>query len=73
MPTPKQMEKLAATVGRESLTMRTAVCTLHDGKQTEEAREHAARAYSLLDKEAWLRVAEEWLKVALSAEERDRK
>jgi hypothetical protein len=42
-------------------------------KQAEEAREQAARAYSPLDKEAWLRVAEEWLKLALSAEERDRK
>jgi len=29
-------------------------------KQAEQAREHAARAYSPLDKEAWLRVAEEW-------------
>jgi hypothetical protein len=37
-------------------------------KQAEQAREHAARAYSPLDKEAWLRVAEEWLKLALSAE-----
>lgn len=42
-------------------------------KQAEQAREHAARAYSPLDKEAWLRVAEEWLKLALSAGERDRK
>ena len=42
-------------------------------KQAEEARDHAARAFSPLDKEAWLRVAEEWLKLAVSAEERQRK
>jgi hypothetical protein len=34
-------------------------------KQAEECREQAARALSPLDKEAWLRVAEEWLKLAL--------
>ena len=37
-------------------------------KQADEAREHASRAHSPLDKEAWLRVAEEWLKLAESAE-----
>jgi hypothetical protein len=42
-------------------------------KQVEEARDHATGAYSRPDKEAWLRVAEEWLKLAISAEERDRK
>ena len=41
-------------------------------KQAEEARDHATRAFSPLDKEAWLRVAEEWLKLAVSAEMRDR-
>jgi hypothetical protein len=39
-------------------------------KQAEEAREQAAKAISPLDKEAWLRVAEEWLKLALSVEGR---
>lgn len=39
-------------------------------KQAAEAREHAARVLSPLDKEAWLRVAEEWLKLAESAESR---
>lgn len=39
-------------------------------KRAEEAREQAAKAISLLDKEAWLRIAEDWLKLALSAEER---
>jgi hypothetical protein len=34
-------------------------------KQAEEAK-----AVSPLEKEAWLRVAEEWLKLALSAERR---
>ena len=38
-------------------------------KQAEEAREHAARVISPLDKEAWLRVAEEWLNLAQSTEE----
>jgi hypothetical protein len=39
-------------------------------KQAEECREQAV--VSPLDKEAWLRVAEEWLKLALSVEERRR-
>ena len=39
-------------------------------KQAEECREQAAKAVSPLDKEAWLRVAEEWLKLALSVEMR---
>lgn len=39
-------------------------------KQAEECREQAAKAFSPLDKEAWLRVAEEWLKLALSADRR---
>ena len=39
-------------------------------KQAQECREQAAKALSPLDKEAWLRVAEEWLKLALSAESR---
>ena len=37
-------------------------------KQADERREPAAKAISPLDKEAWLRVAEEWRKLALSAE-----
>jgi hypothetical protein len=39
-------------------------------KQAEEATEEAAKSVSLLDKEAWLRLAEEWLKLAQSVEER---
>jgi hypothetical protein len=39
-------------------------------KQAEECREQAAKAMSPPDKEAWLRGAEEWLKLALSVEER---
>jgi hypothetical protein len=35
-------------------------------KQADEAREQAAKSVSPLDKEAWLRVAEEWLKLASS-------
>jgi hypothetical protein len=30
-------------------------------KQAEEAREHASRSHSPMDKEAWLRIADEWL------------
>ncbi len=41
-------------------------------KQAEECRKQAARAISPLDKEAWLQAAEEWLKLALSAEARRR-
>jgi hypothetical protein len=39
-------------------------------KQAEECREQAARRSTPLDKEAWLRVAEDWLKLASSAEGR---
>jgi hypothetical protein len=39
-------------------------------KQAEDAREQAAKAISPLDKEAWLRVAEEWLSLASSADSR---
>jgi hypothetical protein len=41
-------------------------------KQAEECREQAAKALSPLDKEAWLRVAEDWLKLARSIEGRRR-
>ena len=41
-------------------------------KQAEECRQQAERAASPIDKEVWLRVAEEWLKLALSAEARRR-
>ena len=39
-------------------------------KQAEECRQQAAKAVSPVDKEAWLRVAEEWLKLTSSAERR---
>ena len=39
-------------------------------KQAEEARQQAEKAISPLDKEAWLRVAVEWLKLAQSVEDR---
>jgi hypothetical protein len=42
-------------------------------KHAEEARGHAARALSPLDQEAWLRVAEDWRKLALAAEQQNRK
>jgi hypothetical protein len=38
-------------------------------KQAEECREQAAKAISPLDKEEWLRLAAEWIKLAQSAEE----
>jgi hypothetical protein len=41
-------------------------------KQAEECRGQAAKAVNPLDKEAWLRVAEEWLKLAISVEGRRR-
>jgi hypothetical protein len=37
-------------------------------KQAEECRQQAERAISPLDKEEWLRVAGEWIKLAQSAE-----
>jgi hypothetical protein len=39
-------------------------------KQAEECRAQATKAVSPLDKESWLRAAEEWLKLASSAESR---
>jgi hypothetical protein len=42
-------------------------------KQAEECREQAAKAVSPLDKEVWLRLAEEWLTLALSVEGRRQK
>jgi hypothetical protein len=39
-------------------------------KQAEDCRAQAAKAVSPLDNEAWLRAAEEWLKLASSAESR---
>jgi hypothetical protein len=36
--------------------------------QAKECREQAVKAISPLDKEAWLRTAEEWLKLAVSTE-----
>ena len=39
-------------------------------KQAEEARQHAERAISPLDKETWLRVAGEWIKLAETAEDK---
>jgi hypothetical protein len=39
-------------------------------KQAQDCVEQAERAISPIDKETWLRVAEEWLKLAVSAEGR---
>jgi hypothetical protein len=39
-------------------------------KEAEEARRQAERAISSLDKEEWLRVAAEWIKLAQDAEKR---
>jgi hypothetical protein len=39
-------------------------------RQADECRQLAAKALNPLDKEAWLRLAEEWLKLAISVEER---
>jgi hypothetical protein len=41
-------------------------------KQAEECREQAAKAVNPLDKEAWLRLAEEWLMMASSIDARRR-
>jgi len=39
-------------------------------KQAEQATEQATKSVSPLDEGVWLRVAEEWLKLAQSVEER---
>jgi hypothetical protein len=41
--------------------------------QAQECREQAERAASPIDKEAWLRVAGEWIKLAQEADARLRK
>ena len=41
-------------------------------KEAEECREQAAKAISELDKETWLRLATEWIKLARSAEGKTR-
>jgi hypothetical protein len=41
-------------------------------KAAEECREQAERTISQLDKEAWLRLAADWIKLAQAAEERHR-
>jgi erythromycin esterase-like protein len=52
------------------------VCTPDDAarfrQQANECREQASKAVNPLDKEAWLRVAEEWLKLASTVDERRR-
>jgi hypothetical protein len=40
-------------------------------RQAEECRIQAAKAVSPLDKEAWLRVAGDWIKLAQSSDARD--
>jgi hypothetical protein len=39
-------------------------------RQAEESRQQAAKAINPLDKESWLRVAEEWIKLAQASEQR---
>jgi hypothetical protein len=39
-------------------------------RQAEECRAQAAKAVNPIDKEAWLRLAEEWLKMASSVDAR---
>ena len=41
-------------------------------KDAQECREQAEKAISQLDKEAWLRLAADWIKLAQAAEERHR-
>jgi hypothetical protein len=40
-------------------------------QKAEEARAMAAKVLSPLDKEAWLELAEDWLKMALITERRE--
>jgi hypothetical protein len=39
-------------------------------RQADESRQQAARSVNPLDKESWLRVAEEWIKLAQAADDR---
>jgi hypothetical protein len=38
--------------------------------QADDCRQQAERAINLLDKEAWLRLAGEWIKLAQASEKR---
>jgi hypothetical protein len=42
-------------------------------KQAEECVQQAEKSVSPIDKETWLRVAAEWIRLAQSADERDGK
>jgi hypothetical protein len=42
-------------------------------RKADDARARAENAYSVADKEAWLLVAAEWLKLAEEMDERDRR
>lgn len=41
-------------------------------KQAEDARNHAARSLKQVDKAFWLRLAEDWIKLAQEADKNDR-
>jgi hypothetical protein len=56
----------------ESVTLTMADDADRFRKQAEECREQAEKAMSPLDKEAWLRLAGEWIKLAMTAEGRRR-
>ena len=40
-------------------------------KRAEECRQMASKVISPLDKEAWLKLAEDWLRLALNSEKRE--
>jgi hypothetical protein len=68
---------LVAVFGRlpsKSLLCNITAMSNHEAarfrQQAEDCRQQAAKTVSPLDKEAWLRVAEEWLKLAVSVEGR---
>jgi hypothetical protein len=72
IPRPSNSLSHAAAISRS--TVRLSAMSEDDAarfrKQADECREQASKAFSPLDKEAWLRTAEEWIKLAMSVEER---
>jgi hypothetical protein len=39
-------------------------------QQAEECRQQAARSFSVIDKEAWLKMAQDWLALAQQVDDR---
>jgi len=74
-----QLPRITAAEVRLAVEPHTFACSLAGWmddiarfrKEAEGARQQAEKAISPLDKEAWLKVASEWIKLAQNAEKRE--